>query len=147
MSANGPLLVGDEPLDVFLRTQRKRGRLVKAAKPAKPPRASERAIQMAIIDALRFSGVMAVHVPNAGKRSGRAGVRLKGEGMRPGFPDLVCYGPGGAHALLEVKAEAGRLSPAQVECHEDLRRRGALVLVVRSVDEARDGLRAAGWYA
>jgi hypothetical protein len=37
---------------------------------------------------------------------------------------------------LELKAPGGRLSPAQVECHEDLHRAGATVAVAADVDHA-----------
>jgi hypothetical protein len=135
--SNSDLLLGREPLDTAI----PRGR---RAKRVKAPKASEAQIQRAIIDALRLRRVTAVHVPNAGKRSAIAGRRLKGEGMRPGFPDLACYGFA-RHALIEVKSDAGRLSEAQENMHAILRERGAVVIVARSVDEAMDGLREAGW--
>ena len=106
--------------------------------------APEAAIQRAIIDRLRWHGVMAIHVPNAGKRSAIAGRRVKAEGLRPGFPDLVAL-QGGRCAFLEVKAPKGRLSPAQVECHAELERQGFSVAVVTSQDEAIAALRARGF--
>jgi hypothetical protein len=106
--------------------------------------APEAAIQRAIIDRLRWHGVMAIHVPNAGKRSAIAGRRVKAEGLRPGFPDLVAL-QGGRCAFLEVKAPKGRLSPAQVECHAELERQGFGVAVVTSQDEAIAALRARGF--
>ena len=106
--------------------------------------APEAAIQKAIIDRLRWHGVMCIHVPNAGKRSAIAGRRIKAEGLRPGFPDLVAL-QGGRAAFLEVKAPKGRLSPAQVECHAELARQGFDVAVVTSQDEALAALRARGF--
>jgi len=113
--------------------------------PRKPPGkvASERAVQMAIIARLHVHGVFTCHIPNAGKRGAATGARLKQEGMRPGFPDLYCAA-NGRHVLLEVKAAGGRLSPNQVECHADLRRRGVCVAVVYSQDEAVEACVAAG---
>ena len=138
MSATAPLLLGDE--DLAEPAKRKR-RTRKAA-----PAASEAQIQRAIIDAMRWRGVLAVHVPNAGKRSAVAGRRLKGEGMRPGFPDLLLYAHG-VHALIEVKRPGYRpsdVSDAQREMHATLTEHGARVTVVDSVDAALAFARAAG---
>ena len=107
------------------------------------PVASERATQIAIIARLHIHGVFCAHIPNAGKRGAATGARLKQEGMRPGFPDLFCAA-NARTALLEVKAENGRLSPAQIECHEDLRRRGIRVWVVYNQDDAVRACREAG---
>lgn len=104
----------------------------------------EALIQRAIIDRLRLLGVLAVHIPNEGKRTAATGRRLKGEGMRPGFPDLVCY-QHGRHALLEVKAPGGRLSPSQRETHGELARHAFTVAVVTSQDEAVEALRERGF--
>lgn len=105
----------------------------------------EAAIQRAILDRLRWHGILCHHSPNEGKRAAITGKRLKGEGMRPGWPDLACYGQNGEHALLEVKAPKGRLSDAQRECHAELARRGIAVRTVTSQDEAVAALRAAGF--
>lgn len=138
-AANPALLMGDEPLAIPVR---------KRATPRKTPPPQEAAVQRAIIDRLRFCGVLAVHVPNEGKRSVMAGLRLKGEGLRPGWPDLLCYSSDGKHALLEVKRPGWRpsdVSENQRACHAELRRRGHLVAVVASQDEAVAVLRGAGW--
>lgn len=100
--------------------------------------------QRAIIERLRWHGILCHHSPNEGKRAAVTGRRLKGDGMRPGWPDLAVY-QDGRHALLEVKAPKGRLSPAQVECHAELRRQGFVVGTVTSQDEAIEALRAAGF--
>jgi hypothetical protein len=117
----------------------------RARKPALPA-PSEAQIQRSIIDTLRMRGVMAVHVPNAGKRSVIAGRRLKGEGMRPGFPDLLVFGNSRDEIMvMEVKAAKGSLSDNQRECIAELERRGVPVAVVRSVEEAIAAIHAAGW--
>ena len=125
--------------DAFTEAARPRRKRAKATAPA----ASERAVQMAIIARLHVHGVFTCHIPNAGKRGKVTGARLKQEGMRPGFPDLYCAA-NGRHVLLEVKAASGRLSPNQIECHADLRRRGVCVAVVYSQDEAVEACVAAG---
>lgn len=105
----------------------------------------EASIQRAIIGALRWHGIMAVHVPNGGKRTTAAGRRLKSEGMRAGFPDLACYSRDGQHGLMEVKAARGVLSDDQHDCIEELVLRGVKVAVVRSIDDALAAVRAWGW--
>lgn len=128
-AANAAMLAGEE--DHFLRLPTRRG-------------SPEATIQRAIIDRLRWHGILCVHIPNEGKRSAIAGRRLKADGMRPGWPDLACY-QDARHALLEVKAPNGRLSPAQQECHAVLARHGFVVAVVTSQDQAVAALREAGF--
>jgi hypothetical protein len=111
-------------------------------RPRKRRAAPEAQIQRAIIDRLRFCGILAVAVPNEGKRTVVSGRHLKGTGMRPGFPDLICMQAGQA-AFLEVKAPKGRVSEAQDTMHDELQRQGMRVAVVRSQDEAIAALR--GW--
>jgi hypothetical protein len=126
MSASA--MFGEEDEDLAPRRKRK---------PSKPA-ATEAQIQRAIIDALRWRGIMAVHVPNAGKRSAIAGRRLKGEGMRPGFPDLV------------VKRTGWRpsdVSDDQRAMHERLRELGQVVEIVDGIDAALAVLRREGWLA
>jgi predicted ATPase with chaperone activity len=112
--------------------------------PNRPKRrgAPEAAIQRAIIDRLRLYGVLCVAVPNEGKRTAVTGRRLKGAGMRPGFPDLICMQDGQA-AFLEVKAPKGVVSDAQHIMHAELELQRMRVAVVRSQDEAVAALR--GW--
>lgn len=139
--SNVDLLLGREALDA----SPKRGR---ARRRAALPAPQEAAIQRAIIDACRWRGIMAVHVPNAGKRSVQAARRLKGEGMRKGFPDLALYAPGGRHMLMEVKRprySPSDVSDAQRDVHARLGELGQTVVIVTSVDDAMGALRAAGW--
>jgi hypothetical protein len=82
-------------------------------------------------------------VPNAGKRSARAGARIKAEGLRPGFPDLVLTLPGrGYHALfIEMKrvgAPASDVRDNQREWLDRLNRNGYCARVARGFKEARD---------
>jgi hypothetical protein len=109
--------------------------------------APERAIQSAIRQRLIFHGVVCIAIPNAAKRSPGMARAMKAEGLMAGAPDLVCVGDHGRVAWLEVKAPRGVVSDAQASVHELLRRKGHLVAVVRSQDEAADTLRAAGWFA
>lgn len=112
---------------------------------ARPPRASERAVQISIRHRLMLSGVVCLHIPNEGRRTVTAGRRLKQEGMLRGACDLICIGDAGRVAWLEVKSATGRVSDAQSDHHDMLRRKGHVVAVVRDQDEAVAALRAAGW--
>lgn len=68
-------------------------------------------------------------------------------GLQNGSPDLVglleTEGGLAAWFCLEVKAPEGVVEPAQEECHALWRKFGALVFVVRSVDDARKALKYA----
>lgn len=112
---------------------------------SKVPVASERAVQISIRHRLTLSGVVCLHVPNEGRRSVVAGRRLKQEGMIRGACDLICIGDEGRVAWLEVKSATGRVSDAQRDHHDMLRRKGHIVAVVRDQDEAVAALRGAGW--
>jgi hypothetical protein len=137
--SNADVLLGREPLDTAVPRKRQRT--------AKAPAASERSIQIAIRDALRWHGIRSQHSANEGRRSAVMGRRLKQEGMRPGWPDLKIWKPGTPPLVgyLECKAAKGRISPAQEECIASLRADGFPVEVVRSVDEALAAIRAWGW--
>lgn len=61
---------------------------------------------------------MLAHIPNEGKRTNAAGARLKREGLRKGYPDIVLNVPhGGYHGLfIELKRQrSGRTTPEQKE--------------------------------
>lgn len=80
--------------------------------------------------------LVAVHPPSEGKRDPRYGRNLKRMGWVAGIPDFLLCLRGGFYAALEVKTEAGRLSPAQKEMAERIQRAGGKFAVVRSVQEA-----------
>lgn len=77
-------------------------------RPRRLPRVAETSVQEAIEDALRLAGCEVWHT---------SAFRQKGpSGVSPGIPDLLVRTTGmpQAHLIgLEVKAEDGRLSPAQ----------------------------------
>lgn len=72
----------------------------------------------------------------SGKRGPRAQVEAKATGLTPGEPDLRVYLAGGRLLLIENKTLKGRLSPEQIARHEDLKRIGHPVLVIRAATEA-----------
>jgi hypothetical protein len=93
---------------------------------------------------MRCPEVRIVAVPNAGKRGFKAQRQMQLEGVRPGFPDIVCLWPGGGVAFIEFKAEKGRLSLNQVECLNDLSQMGFPAVVSRDPDHALEFLRDLG---
>jgi hypothetical protein len=103
------------------------------------PRAQPEAqLQKAIIGHLQWRAVpdcFWFHPPNGGWRSRIEGAIFKSLGVKAGAPDLflVC---GGQCFCLELKAPAGRLTAAQAQCHEQLKRAGARVSVVHDIDAA-----------
>jgi hypothetical protein len=105
--------------------------------------ASEDQIQAAVVQHLNVRGIRGLvvfGVPNGGLRSRTEAAIMKGTGVVPGVPDLaiVC---GGRYYGLELKAQKGRLSPAQIAMQERLRAAGATVATVYGLDEALDVLK------
>jgi hypothetical protein len=79
----------------------------------------EAQIQRAVFEHLRIRpavGVFAFHVPNGGWRSPIEAAILKGLGVVAGVPDIVAV-RGGQMYCLELKAEGGRSTPAQIAAH------------------------------
>lgn len=66
---------------------------------------------------------------------GRVGFRINKAGYRAGTPDL-CFCIGGRSLWIELKTKRGSVSPAQRDCHRELREAGAEVVVCRSVSAA-----------
>ena len=75
------------------------------------------------------------HIPNGGARTATEGAIFKSLGVQPGAPDLLIVRAGQA-LFIECKAPGRRLSPAQVQCHEALRRAGATVETADNIDQA-----------
>jgi VRR-NUC domain len=100
------------------------------------PPLPEAAIQKAVFQHLAARGVgFAFHVPNGGWRSPIEAAILKGQGVRPGVPDLIVIRDGLPFGL-ELKAQGGRLSDAQAEALEAMRAAGADVGVTHGLDAA-----------
>jgi len=111
----------------------------------------EAAIQREIRNALAQLGFEAVHVPNgavlAGEREKRSRqmANLKRDGLRVGMPDLLVYGRGGRIGHIEVKAGAGKQTPAQQAVQAWLEEWGHRYAVCRSSGEAVDAVKDWGW--
>jgi hypothetical protein len=117
-----------------------------------PPK--ERQVQRSILEmmGIAFPHVFVAHVPNGAHLSGDERARcmqigaLKGDGLKNGFPDLVCYWNRG-HCLMEVKRPGYRPSdvrPDQLRIHETLTEMGWAPAIVTSPEEAFAFLRERG---
>lgn len=113
---------------------------------------TERSVQRAILALCGacFPDVWITAIPNGAHLAGDKVSRfkqmgaLKGDGLKVGAPDLLCLWSGGG-LLVEVKREKGGVvSDAQKAVHERLSAINWPVAVVRSPDEARAALVAAG---
>jgi hypothetical protein len=106
---------------------------------------SERQVQRQILRMCGhcFADVLIHHSPNGTKLAGSkrdrqvTGGILKGDGTKPGWPDLAFVWKGGG-AFIEVKRPGGRLSPDQKAIHEHLR---SLSWPVETVDNVNDAYR------
>ena len=106
----------------------------------------EQAIQHALIEHLRLRAerdLFWMHYPAGGYRSPVEAMVLKGLGVQPGVPDILII-HGGKCFGLELKSEHGRVTPAQLDCHERMERAGAVVGIARGIDEAVAWLEAHG---
>lgn len=96
----------------------------------------EQALQQAVarfLDAALPPHVFWTAIPAGG--GGRLrGAILKGMGYKAGTPDLLIVHQGRAF-WIELKADGGRLSPAQKEVGEDLIIAGCRYAVCRSLDD------------
>lgn len=109
------------------------------------PLPTERQTQRAILQMMghAFPRVIVHHSPNGGHLAGDDMARfrqvgaLKGDGMKPGWPDLTCVWNHGT-AYIEVKrpGQAKRLSPEQKKIHAELAECGYPPAVVTSPKEA-----------
>jgi hypothetical protein len=116
--------------------------------PAEPKcrKRPEQLIQRALVERLAWqkpAGVWFCHIGNGGYRRPIEAAIMAGMGVRRGAPDLLFIVDGRAFGL-ELKSERGRLSPAQRECHEEIREAGGVVGVAGSIDESVEMLRAWG---
>jgi hypothetical protein len=98
-----------------------------------------------------FRGVYITAIPNGAHLAGDDTARfkqmgaLKGDGLKTGFPDLLCIWHPGKGCSLEVKRpKLGRMSEDQERVHERLRSLEWPVATVTSQEEAYMALRAFG---
>ena len=81
---------------------------------------------------------MLMAIPLGGKRPIKVAQKLKAEGAKAGYPDIVLnVARGGYHNLfIEMKAEKNTTTDKQKKWHEKLRKYGSLVVVCYTAHEA-----------
>jgi hypothetical protein len=81
-------------------------------------------------------------IPNGGKRTKLVAMKLKAEGVKKGYPDLVLdVARGGYHGWKgELKVRGGSVKPDQAKWHDRLRRQGYRVDVRLGWEAMRDAL-------
>lgn len=98
--------------------------------------ATEEQIHRAIVSRLELFGVEGLvwcHPANGGARSPAEAGRFRAMGVVAGVPDLLLWHRCQAYAL-EIKAERGRLSPAQAQMLQRLTDAGVVTAVVYGLD-------------
>lgn len=81
----------------------------------------EQKLHIAVASFLKVAlppGVVAFHCPNGGKRSKAEASLLKAMGVLAGVPDWTIILPNGQAAFIELKADGGRMSDAQLDFRE-----------------------------
>lgn len=109
---------------------------------------SEHSIQESLVDILKYAArpeVFVYAIPNAGRRSRRAGAAMVAEGLRKGVADLCIMWEGGQSGYLEMKTRTGPLRVEQKGFRAICGRLDHRWAMARSVEEALDVLR--GWNA
>lgn len=109
-------------------------------KPPSCPSESEEGKNFVTWCDLHWWGDRLAHIPNGGKRNVREAARMKGEGVRKGWPDyLLAMARQGYHGLyIELKRQrGGSVSADQRDVHKMLRAEGYRVEVCKGFDAAR----------
>ena len=99
---------------------------------------SEQSVQRAVCEHLCRRGAPGVvwwHTPNGGQRRPVEAAIFRGLGVRPGVSDLVLLHDGRAFAL-ELKAERGRPSSAQMQFISEFRAAGGEASIANGLDQA-----------
>ena len=108
------------------------------------PRISEFELQCAVADALRTSidpAWIYTAMPMGEKRDPVTAQRLKRQGVIPGYPDIVCFGPECRIVWLELKRPSGgRISEIQAIRSNQLVERGHDYFVTNDYQAAIDYL-------
>lgn len=95
-------------------------------------------MQRAVVQHLRTrgaAGLVFVHVPNGGKRKPIEAAIFKGLGVRSGASDLLLWHRGRSFAL-ELKADGGRATEAQMQFISDFNAAGGFGCIVEGLDRA-----------
>ena len=111
---------------------------------------SENQEQIAVVRALRRSGICFAAVPNGGYRTSKGAIALRMTGVQAGVPDLLIFDPVGEFVGtgLEMKREGSThsaVSDEQRRWLERLKARGWATVVGKGANDALVALRALGY--
>lgn len=103
---------------------------------------SENDLQKGCAKLLDGLGVLWTHVPNEGKRSGRAGATLQHKGMKRGIPDILIFEAMDRYIgiAIELKYGSNKLTQEQEVWLQRLSDRHWLTGVCKSMNEVIDML-------
>lgn len=62
------------------------------------------------------------------------GAQLKSRGLKPGVPDILIVYRSNVY-FIELKTKTGKLSQAQIDCHDDLTAAGARIATCRCLPD------------
>lgn len=109
---------------------------------------TEHADQVALVKwfALQYPkiGSRLVAVPNGGQRNVIVAAKLKAEGVRAGFPDLMLLTPrqGFAGLIIELKRlKKGRMNAGQMDWQQWLNEQGFMAVTCCGFEAARDAIK------
>jgi hypothetical protein len=99
---------------------------------------AEEDLHRTVVQHLRHRGVAGLlwfHVPNGGRRRPVEAAIFSGLGVRPGVADLILLQQVRAFAL-ELKANNGRATPAQMQFASEFNTAGGTASIVHGLDQA-----------
>lgn len=110
-----------------------------ATKPKKRRKQPEAALQISVFKWLRkqYPTILALHIPNGGRRNKIEAAKLKRMGTLAGIPDIFVAMPVHPYAgfFCELKAGKNDLTTSQKEIHQRLKEIGYYVCEARSLEE------------
>ena len=101
----------------------------------KLPPPLEKYVQAQLVQYLRLTGYVVWEMYKGSDRGGSAW-------MTPGVPDLYVFGHGKAFWCEVKRPKLGRLSPAQVQRHDELRQNGIPAHIITNLEELQAALGA-----
>jgi hypothetical protein len=112
----------------------------------KPVVIPESVLQAAILEYLKMHPSLEVwRMPNGGVQQTFRGKKFMSRSPVAGFPDIFgCVAPSGRLFAFEVKTREGKVSDVQKAVMARLEACGALVAIVRSLQDVIDALRSIG---
>jgi hypothetical protein len=137
----------EEDLAEFSRKRAGREADSKATAPArKPVQRPEQDLQRAVaefLDLCLLPPARWLHIPNqVGTRDRYEAELLKAMGVKPGAADVLVLTGAGRFVWIELKSDAGRLSPAQQDWRDWCQSIGAPWFLCRSVADVVEALRS-----